>query len=452
VPARSVAPEGTLTLPNTRQQRRRLREVETRGANGVLRHCLSAALAITGRVDVDVLRDALVEVVQRRPALRARFTAGTDEHVILATTGVELDEITVDGPTPADRWHAAHEIAAERGMRPFPVGATPLLRACLVDAGERRLLVLTVDQLACDAWSANLILDELIATADARARGETAAETQPDDYVTVTRRRVAWLDSERGQAAVARRRAALAGTEAGWMWTADPRATGAGELVQRKIVVPDGPATAFLEAVRRTGGSVFAAALAALVAAGGRGPGTRLSVSSTFACRENRAEENTVGWLSNEVRLPVPAVEGTIADFLGAVRGELLAGLTDQRVPSDEPDEGADRLSVSLMYLPPQLNGGDRTTTRIGAAQCERNSVSVCPTGADLDLFVAERPAPLSDSDRPLLLLGGTADPSRVPARRLEQVLDSWLAALTQMSGTDWHTVSLNQIGWRAAG
>jgi hypothetical protein len=422
--------------------------MSSRGASGVLRHCLSAALAITGGVDPDILSAALTEVVRRRPVLRAWFSASADEHTVAPHVEVELDRITVEGNTLEDRWNAAHEIAAERGTQPFPIGVTPLLRACLIDAGGRHLLVLTVDPLACDAWSVNLILDELVTIADAKARGAELAEPRPDEYLAVARRRVAWLDSERGQTAVARRRAALAGTEPGWMWTADTRGTG--DFIQRKIEVPDGPAVAFLESVRRNGGSVFAAALAALVAAGGRGPGTRLSVSSTFACRENKAEENTVGWLSNEVCLPLPAVRGTIAEFLGEVRNELLAGLTDQRVPSDERLTGTDRLSVSLMYLPPQLNGGDRDVTRIGDARCERNSVSVCPTGADLDLFVAERPAPLSDSHRPLLLLGGSACTDRVPARRLDQVLGSWLAAVIRMSETDWHTVSLDRIGWLA--
>jgi hypothetical protein len=84
-------------------------------------------------------------------------------------------------------------------------------------------------------------------------------------------------------------------------------------------------------------------------------------------------------------------------------------------------------------YLPPRLNGGDRDTARIGDAQCER-------------------PAPLSDSHRQLLLLGGTASTNRVPARRLEQVIESWLAAVTRVSGVDSNTVSLKRIGWRAAG
>jgi hypothetical protein len=440
-------------LPNSDAQRARLSAIASRGQTDHLAHCVTTALEITGPLPVDALRPALDRVVALRPALRSGFSPDAPFHEVRPAGPVPLTHRLLSGVSPAQGWEAAHEEAARESHQPFPVGTTPLLRAVALTVDPRRhLLVVSVDPLAADAWSANLLLEDLIAAAFPSAGA--AASHGVDDYAAVQRRRVAWEDGPEGRAALARRTAGLDGAAHGLpRWDAvDAGGSTGATMVEHGVDLPDDVVERLRARIRRAAGSTFAAGLAAVVAASPREPARPVAVTSTFAARDPGAEERVVGWLSNDVALVLPAPRGTVGDYLRAVRGEIFAVLGDQRVPFGRLREEAaivheEGVSVSLLYLPGQLSGGgDRPPPRPGAATVRRAAVSVCPTGADVDLFLLEVPPPRADGARPMVRLGALSGPAHRAAA--ETLLGRWRDALVALADIEWNQTSMR--GWRA--
>lgn len=442
-------PDGTPTghlsgeeLPNSAAQRERLRDIARQGAVGHLAHCVTVALEIRGAVSMVALQAGVDHVLRRRPALRSVFQADGDIHRIAEGPTTYVHRVAAGGDTFAERWAAAYALARAEAYRPIPVGQTPLLRATLFDAAERQLLLLKIDQLACDAWSANLIVDEVVSAADRSAREQPPVLAEPDEYAQAQRARHARVDAQPGRAAVARRRAAIDGHTLRWplRWERDPQQTE--DLVEQVADLDIDVTAAFLSRIRSCGGSVFSAAVLAFAVAN-LGPADRVALTSTFACRETKAEEGAVGWFSNEVAIPLPPLVGTVSEALRALRTRLAGALNDQAAPhplvvGNPP--GGDRpggLTVSLLYLPAQLAGGDQTSMRIGAATVDRTRVTICPTGADVDLYVVEKRA---DTGGPALSLGTMSGRGGLGREALAQLLDQWRAAITRLGRMDWRT------------
>lgn len=124
-------------------------------------------LVVHGDLDVDALRAALTDVVERHEALRSAFPSGR-LRIALAAVDVEFvhergDESAVDG------W------ISELVGRPFDVEVGPLVRAAVLSTGsETHHLALVVHHLVCDGISMGVIVDELAASYRARRQGTPA--------------------------------------------------------------------------------------------------------------------------------------------------------------------------------------------------------------------------------------------------------------------------------------
>jgi amino acid adenylation domain-containing protein len=168
-----------------------------------------AVLRLTGPLDADALLSALREVAARHEVLRsviaqpgaqARPTAPpltgpkaaphADEPVAVAGSADRIELSLVD----ADEATLAEAMRAEVS-RPFQLDREPPMRAVLFRlAADHHVLVLTVHHIATDAWSQDLMLDELGALYTARL-GQAAPPAPPRlQYADVT----AW---EAGRAA-----------------------------------------------------------------------------------------------------------------------------------------------------------------------------------------------------------------------------------------------------------
>lgn len=444
--------EPTERLPNSHGQRARLAAIVA-GQAGHLAHCVTTAVDITGPLRVDVLRQALDRVVATRPALRGVFSPAVPYHEIAPARPVPLVHRVLSESTPARRWQAAHDAAAQESRQPFAVGATPLLRALLLTAEPRRhLLVISADPLAADAWSANLIQDDLVRHALAGTR--PVGPPTDDAYPAVRRNRARWEQGPAGEVALARRRARLAGSTDRLPWNApaaDADDQGNDALTEQSVDLPDAVVLRLRERIRAAAGSTLAAGLAGVVAALPCEPTRPVTVTSTFAARTPGAEQQVVGWLSTDVAVVLPAPRGQVDDYLRALRSEIFDVLGDQWLPLDRlrdagqpvPDGG---VSVSLLYLPSQLSGGAQTTAQRGPVSGQRSAVSVCPTGADIDLFLLEAPPPRADGSRPLIRLGAICTRSR--AGMAQTLLNRWHDALVALADLDWRRSSMTQ--WRA--
>jgi len=119
-------------------------------------------LRLDGSLDVEALRQALRDVVQRHEGLRARFEQRENGPVQV------IDPATIDMAIRAVRPEAAEsELAriAELELRaPFDLIRGPAYRCVLLKFGEQRhALVLTVHHIVIDGWSADILIEETAA-------------------------------------------------------------------------------------------------------------------------------------------------------------------------------------------------------------------------------------------------------------------------------------------------
>ncbi len=115
------------------------------------------ALKIDGRLDVARLRRTLSALTRRHPVLRASFTLVGDEVVqrIARRVRVTLPRRRAEGTAELDA-------IRRRFVRPFDLGRSPLLRACLVRTGEdAHVLLLDFHHIVCDGVSVDILLEEL---------------------------------------------------------------------------------------------------------------------------------------------------------------------------------------------------------------------------------------------------------------------------------------------------
>ncbi len=416
---------------------------------GAASHCVTGALEITGPLRPDVIQRALDHVLAARPALRSRFDPASGQHTICPPGPVALTRPELAGTDEQARWEQAHRHARAASVRPFPVGAVPLLRAELFAVGQQRhLLVLYADQLACDAWSINLVLDDFVTAADAFARDEEPPAPTEDGYPALRRRHNARLTSRAGTAAVQRRRDQLTDALRRWPIDAQPGPPDAEELAQVTVDVADDDAYELLRRLYGTADSPFGVAAVALRIALAVPDGKTYLLGSTVAGRETDEEGTVVGWFSTEAMIGVPAGTGPVAACLAGVRRAVLTALGDQLVPEALlRDAGVDPgggLALSMMFLPNQLSGGaGGVAPAIGAARAVRTAVDICPTGADLDLFLVEEPPPGEDGTRPLLRLGAVSQPRITSDEQVRALLHRWRAALAALAWADWANVTV---------
>jgi len=429
-------------LSDSPAQRERLRAVLADGPTGHLRHCLTVGVEIRGLLDEDDLRARFARLVARRPALGGVFT-GEGTHRLAAGATVELRRQRVDAPTAAARWAIANDIAGFESERPFGLGETPLVRGTLLSTeDDRHLLVVCLDQLVCDAWSANLVVADLLGDGDAT----------PDDYPRVWCELGEWVAGPDGRTAAARRRERVADAWDRWPVPVDGDPADPYDAVERFLPLDDAVTKVLRDRVRDARGTLLAAGALALAAGLAEDATAPLALRTTLAGRETPDEQGVVGWFANEAVLRLPARTGGVLDWVTALRAEVFAALADQRVPyplvaDAVPAGDPDGASCALVFLPKGLSGGEQADYRLGGAVATRTAVSICPTGADIDFFMIEDAPPIPGSPAGMLTVGATTRRGVASPATVDHLLDRWIASLTALADRDWATAAVAQIG-----
>lgn len=445
--------EDSFELPNSTAQRERIRQITERGLAGRLRRCLTLGAEIHGQVDENELRDRLDRLIARRPALGSMFTArGTHR---LAGGSAVFRRQAITAPDAESRWRIARDIADFESQRPFAPGDHPLVRGLLLSVEEdRHLLVLTIDQLVGDAWSANLVVRDLFGDEDARSGCE------PDGYAAVWRERENWLAGPEGAAAIERRRRHLADARRGWPIPAspdpDPEASAVTE--ERFVAVDDAVTQALRLRVREAHGSILAVGAMALTLSIAGDPDQPLALLSTLAGRESAAEQEVVGWFANDGVIRLPPRRGTVREYATALRAEIFAALGDQRVPYEllsdallnEPPAGR---SCALVFLPREVSGGRPAEQRLGPAAVSRTAISICPTSADIDFYLIEDAPPMTTVAPAALTVGASTCHDVADDQTVNRLLQRWIATLTALASLPWADTPITSVaGWTPSG
>ncbi len=186
-----AGPQLALTTPSTESQR----EIWAATRMGPDASCAfneSNTLQLAGRLEVEALRAAFTDLVNRHDALRSTFTA--DGGTVLVASSLDLELPLYDYsalPSGARQEHVLALVAREV-EQPFDLEHGPLIRASLVRLeAQEHLFVFTAHHLVCDGWSTAVLLRDLGRLYSARAHGRVASLPDASPFSEYARERAA---------------------------------------------------------------------------------------------------------------------------------------------------------------------------------------------------------------------------------------------------------------------
>ncbi|MFW0788964.1 amino acid adenylation domain-containing protein [Gordonia sp. CPCC 205333] len=320
-----------------------------RSAPDSVDYAIPLRLNLTGELDADALRGALVDIVTRHSVLRTVYPETHDGPV--GIVGDDAD--TVIGslrPTADD----PETVIKALTQQPFDLSADAPIRAALTSIGTAHSLILVIHHIAADGASLPILVADLIAAYTQRVDGRSAtwqpARLDFADYALASARHVA---SERDDLSYWAER--LTGAPAQTSPSADPGVgdrSGGGSVT---IPVDTDLRDAIVEAARRNSTSVFTILHCATTILLNRlGVGTDIVVGTPVANRSAPAGSHgdfggVVGMFVNTVALRT-AVDpaDTAQHLLDAVRDTDLDAWDHLDAPFDD---------VIAAVNPPRLPG-----------------------------------------------------------------------------------------------
>lgn len=148
---------------------------------------LPAALDLRGPLAILSLCEGFDDIVRRHSVLRATFCAerGQPMQQIGEACIPSLTTVDLTSLVPGEAEREAGKLVESEALRPFDLGQGPLLRVVLLRlAVEHHILVVTLHHIVSDAWSIEILQQELVACYQARlAQREAMLPTLPLQFV-----------------------------------------------------------------------------------------------------------------------------------------------------------------------------------------------------------------------------------------------------------------------------
>ncbi|WP_435105206.1 condensation domain-containing protein [Arhodomonas sp. AD133] len=337
------------TLPLAPAQRRLWLVDRFAGAAGATERAaynLSAAFALTGRLDVDVLGETLDAIVARHEILRTRYPqneAGEPIAVIDGEHRSALSVVDVRDRPDDERERRLDELRRDCADTPFDLGHGPLMRATLARLSEEsHVLILAVHHIVFDGWSTGVFVRDFARLYDAFAHErEAALPPLPIQYVDYAcwHQRLLVGGAFEGGAAFWRRY--LDGAPR--LSTVAPdferpaTASHAGEALRLTL---DGELASTLSRLAGDrGATLFTVLLASFQLLLHRSTGqSDLVVGTDVAGRVHPDLENLIGFFVNVLPLRSRLDDGSTAfsDWLDRGQADVLGAFEHQQIPFDQ--------------------------------------------------------------------------------------------------------------------
>ncbi|OXS22705.1 non-ribosomal peptide synthetase [Pseudomonas fluorescens] len=154
---------------------------------------------LRGVLDVGRFEAALQALIMRHETLRTTFPSvdGVACQRVAAQTGVRMDWQDLSALDAAERQKRLQQLADHEAHTPFNLETGPLLRACLVKAGEQEhYLVLTLHHIVTEGWAMDIFARELSALYEAFIdERESPLAPLPVQYLDYSVWQRQWLES-----------------------------------------------------------------------------------------------------------------------------------------------------------------------------------------------------------------------------------------------------------------
>jgi acyl carrier protein len=276
---------------------------------------ISAAVRLTGPLDVAAFGAALGEVVRRHEALRTGFREGVEGRPIQVIgawrlPGLPVIDLSVlSGGSGEAREAAVLRLAREEAGRPFDLTSGRLVRVALLrlaNPGSEHVILLTLHHIAADGWSMGVLVSELAALYGAFRTGRPSPLPElPIQYADFAFWQRAWLSGLALEAQMAYWRRALAGAPTLALPTDRPRpAVRSSRGARRRVALPPGLSEDLQRLAHGNGATPFMVLLAGLEILLRRLSGQEdLLVGSPIANRTHREIEGLIGFFVNTLVL-----------------------------------------------------------------------------------------------------------------------------------------------------
>jgi amino acid adenylation domain-containing protein len=364
---------------------------------------ISRSLRLKGTLQTEAVEKALNEIVRRHESQRTTF-ALQDGHPVqkilpFLTIPLELQDLS-DLPE-SEREDEARRIAGDEATRPFDLAMGPLLRARLLRLGnEHHVLLLNMHHIISDAWSADILLQELGVLYDAFCGGRPSPlpelAVQYADYAVHERQ---WLQGEVLEKQLAFWRKQLKRVPPVLELPLDrPRPSarsfqGACEMLR----IPQESLRTLNELARQNGATLFMILMAGFQALLYRYSGQdQIVVGTDLANRTTPETERMIGFFINlmAVRTDLSG-NPTFRELLRRVREGLLGSYAHQEVPflkivqDIQPERSATHNPiVQVLFV---MQNIPRANRELAGLQMEPFEVPVTTSKFDMAVFVAER-------------------------------------------------------------
>ncbi|HET8796683.1 MAG TPA: amino acid adenylation domain-containing protein, partial [Thermoanaerobaculia bacterium] len=321
---------------------------------------MPAALRLIGKLNVAALQATLDRVVARQEGLRARFVAVDGvphQEFAPADCGFALRRADLRDVPAAEREAIVERVTAEEASEPFDLSRGPLIRGRLLTIGdEEHVLLVTQHHIVSDAWSLNLLVQEVATLYTAFVRGEAdplpALEVQYADYAQWQRN---WLQGEELKRQVDYWKEHLAGAPELLDLPLDrPRPamqSHAGDSVP--LVLSRELASSLRALSQRHGVTLFTTLVAAWGLLLSRLSGQDdVVIGTPVANRQRREVEDVIGFFVNTLALRL-RFDGRpdVARLLAQVKETALAAFAHQELPFEQVVDAL-QVTRSLSHSP----------------------------------------------------------------------------------------------------
>jgi amino acid adenylation domain-containing protein len=281
-------------------------------------------------------------IAMRHEALRTVFGPGPEglpEQRFLAEVRIDIPFVDLSALDAAARESRYAEAVAQVCRAAFDLTAGPLLRCALLKMadGEHQLLLM-MHHIVSDAWSVELMLDELAQAYAARAHGAQGAQPEPEiGYVDFTLWQRKWLADGEGERQLGHWLKRLGGSQPVLSLTTDqPRSAEARySAAQYSLDIPTGLAQELKQLSRTQGGTLFMTLLAAFHALLFRYTGqNEIRVGVPVAGRSRPETAGVIGIFINTLVLDARLhAQTSFAELLAQVRDTAIEAQAHQDLP-----------------------------------------------------------------------------------------------------------------------
>ncbi|MCF5721436.1 non-ribosomal peptide synthetase [Pseudomonas syringae] len=154
---------------------------------------------LRGVLDVGRFEAALQALIMRHETLRTTFPSvdGVAYQKVSAQTGLRMDWQDISTLNETERQQRLQQLADHEAHTPFNLETGPLLRACVVKAGEQEhYLVLTLHHIVTEGWAMDIFARELSALYEAFIdERESPLAALPVQYLDYSVWQRQWLES-----------------------------------------------------------------------------------------------------------------------------------------------------------------------------------------------------------------------------------------------------------------